>query len=344
MAVECLRVLLVRPHVAPETAGELARQTEDTGWHGGWLPDSQHLQPDVWVTVGHAIAATTTLKIATGVTNPATRDAAVTASAAAGSQWLSGGRFVLGIGRGDSAVHKLGRHPVGVTDFGGYIAKVQSYLRGEPANTDTDGGPCPLWVSRIDMPKTPMDVSATGPKVIALGAEHAEHVSFSVGSDPARVGWAIDQAHAACTDLGRDPATLSLGAYVQVVVDEDRDRGRDLARGLAAVHHRFSAMNTDIPLAALSGQDLEMAGKVSAAYRASGHGLGESEQAKALDAEFLDRFAIIGPAGYCVERLLALVELGIERFWVLPPANDSEPEAMHTVYGRFAEEVLPHLP
>ena len=45
------------------------------------------------------------------VTNPVTREPAVTARAYATLQDISGGRMVMGIGRGDSAVRVMGRKP-----------------------------------------------------------------------------------------------------------------------------------------------------------------------------------------------------------------------------------------
>lgn len=48
-------------------------------------------------------AATSTFKLGRCVTNPAARDPTVTASALATLNEISGGRMVMGIGRGDSA-------------------------------------------------------------------------------------------------------------------------------------------------------------------------------------------------------------------------------------------------
>ena len=55
-----------------------------------------------------AAQATKQIKLGPGVTNSVTRDPAVTASAALSLHAESGGRAVLGIGRGDSAVQRIG--------------------------------------------------------------------------------------------------------------------------------------------------------------------------------------------------------------------------------------------
>ena len=78
------------------------------------VADSQNLNADVWVELALAAAATERLRLGPGVTNPATRHPAVTASAAATLQEESGGRAVLGLGRGDSSLGQIGRAPVPV--------------------------------------------------------------------------------------------------------------------------------------------------------------------------------------------------------------------------------------
>lgn len=59
-----------------------------------------------------AARATTRLGLGTGVTNPLTRHAAVTAGAIASLQEISDGRAMLGIGRGDSSLFNIGHKPV----------------------------------------------------------------------------------------------------------------------------------------------------------------------------------------------------------------------------------------
>ena len=174
MTVELYKHLRMRPFAVKRGPAELARQAEETGWYGGFLSDSQHFSPETWVSLGQAIEGSSTLSLAVGVTNPATRDVSVTASAAAAAYFYSGGRFVLGLGRGDSSVHKIGRKPVALEEFELRVTQIQEYLSGGTPGRDTDGSPVGLWAADVEMAKPPMDLAATGPKVIAIGARHAE--------------------------------------------------------------------------------------------------------------------------------------------------------------------------
>ncbi len=87
------------------TPVETARAVEADGWDGQWFMDSQCLGAEPYVAMGAWAAVTERIKLGTGVTNPLTRHPAVTAAAAATLQAISGGRAVLGIGRGDSSRH-----------------------------------------------------------------------------------------------------------------------------------------------------------------------------------------------------------------------------------------------
>ena len=49
------------------------------------------------------------------------------------------------------------------------------------------------------------------------------------------------------------------------------------------------------------------------AYDMHEHTRGGSPQAAKLTEGFVDRFGIVGPPDHCIERLRALVELGIDR-------------------------------
>ncbi|MFM8409896.1 MAG: LLM class flavin-dependent oxidoreductase, partial [Alphaproteobacteria bacterium] len=101
----------------PGGSAALARMAETLGFDGVVFADTQNLTPEVWGQLMLAARDTERIELGTGVTNPGTRDVAVTASAALALQVESRGRAVCGIGRGDSSLGKIGRGPVPVADF-----------------------------------------------------------------------------------------------------------------------------------------------------------------------------------------------------------------------------------
>src|SRR3954463_8700676 len=105
-----------------------AQRAEQAGWDGITFTDSQNLVGDPFVGIALAAAATERLRFATGVTNAYTRHPAALATVAATVQETSGGRFVLGIGRGDTALFHLGLPPMKVDRFVELTTQLQTYL------------------------------------------------------------------------------------------------------------------------------------------------------------------------------------------------------------------------
>jgi len=309
-----------------------ARQAEAWGFEGMLVADSQNLNADVWVELALAGAATERLRLGPGVTNPATRHPAVTASAAATLQAETGGRAVLGLGRGDSALTQIGRQPVHVAELEQGVAAIQAYLAGEQADADGFAGRI-AWLPDQGTPKVPVHVAATGPHVIAAAARHAEGIDFTVGAEPERLRWAVGVAREAAGDRG-----LSLGAYLNVAVDPDRAAARDLVRGSTAIFARFATEGA--PPDGLSEVTRAGIEQVAADYDEAHHGHSAAAHAQALEDEFIDRFAVVGSTAEVTERLREIESLGIERAIVVPGSLDAEPGAMAAADRRFATEVM----
>ena len=66
-----------------------------------------------------------------------------------------------------------------------------------------------------------------------------------------------------------------------------------------------------------------------------------SPQSSVLTDEAIDAFGIAGPAEYCVERLVELIELGLDKVVVLPGGIGVDGEQARASHHRFVEEVLP---
>ena len=79
---------------SPLYTARLAAKLEDLGFDLVLCPDTQNLCADPYSQLALAGAATKRLRLGTGVTNPLTRDAAVTASAFATLQMETGGRAI----------------------------------------------------------------------------------------------------------------------------------------------------------------------------------------------------------------------------------------------------------
>jgi 5,10-methylenetetrahydromethanopterin reductase len=330
-------------------ATDEARRAEDEGWAGVGVPDTQCVLPDAYVEMAYAAMATTTLRITSAVTNPYTRHPAVNASAAAGLQMESGGRFVLGIGRGDSSLAHVGRAPAPLEIFRHYLAKVYALLRGEevPFSVESDGvpaaetsGPSATRLNWLDpdIAKVPMNVSATGPKVIEIAAVIADQITFAVGATPERLSWAIGVAKEARADAGMDPENIEFGAHLPLMVHDDRQKARQLIAGDAASYARFSAMSGKV-LGPLDPETAANLVKVHSVYDMREHYTAGSAASQMASDDVIDTFSIAGPADYCAERIEQLAAVGIRRISVLRVGRGIDPE-LHKKADRDLVELL----
>lgn len=315
---------------SPRASGRVARQLEEAGWAGLQVVDSQNLSGDPYVALAMAAMATTRLGLATGVTNTVTRHAAVTACSIASVQRLSGGRAALGIGRGDSALAHLGRAPARLGSFERYLRHLRLYLRGEPVpfeeiDIPLDVAPPMSELELADAPPdsriswlqgdtavVPVEVAASGPRVIAIAALHADRIMFALGAEPTRLRWGMELARQARVAAGLDPAGLRFGAYINAACHPDIGIARDLVRGSLTTFARFNVMH-GATAGPVSDRDREVLRLLRESYDMRAHTRGDSRQAGVLPEDFIDRFAVVGPPERVIARLNELAALGLDK-------------------------------
>lgn len=242
---------------------------------------------------------------------------------------------MLGLGRGDSSLSYLGQQPASPAAFETYVAAVRGYLHGDAVAIDGFDSHNE-WIAASGLAPVPIEIAATGPKVIGIAARHADRVTFSVGADADRISSSVELANAASIEAGR-PA-LSLGAYVNVAAGSDTGVARELVRGGAAAMAHFSGMR-GAPTADLA--DREVFEQLGADYEPASHAKAGASHSLALADEFVDRFAVAGTPDYCVERLGELVDAGIDRLVLMTGSRDADPAAFLQSMKLLATEVVP---
>jgi 5,10-methylenetetrahydromethanopterin reductase len=333
-ALECY----LRSYPLPDEAAETARTAEADGWDGLLFVDTQNLLYDTFASLYLAAAETSRLRLGTAATNPITRHPAVLAAAFATLQHVTRGRAHLGIGRGDTALSLIGEPLPSPARFAVLLTQLQAFLRGETVALN-DFPSRITWLPEADAAKVPVAVFASGPGVIDVAARVGDRLTLAVGAEPERVQWGIATAREARQRAGLDAASFSVGAFVVVAVGTDRAALRELVRANASVSAHFQ--RGSLPL--LRPADQSVVAAVLRDYDTFHHGTGRAPQARDLPTEFLDRFTVIGPPDYCVDRLRALVALGLDHLVVVGASRDADPATRHRLDRLFAAEVLPAL-
>ena len=316
--------------------------------------DSQSLLCDPYVALSAAASSTTELGLGIGVSNSITRHPAVTASAIASLQELSKGRAVLGLGRGNSSLAYLGAGPASLKEFEVQVRQIRQYLSGEGVDvTDLNAAiedtaayqsirtgvrPEKSRLEWLDpsMPPAVLEVAASGPKVMAIGATYGDRVSVSVGADPDKLAWAVETIKSQ-TPEGRD--TPALTAYVSLVVHEDEALACKLAAPETAMHAHIMAFQRNQPYPLQPGEE-EVISRVAEVYDMTLHG-NYGPQTDALTESFIRNNAMVGNVDVCVEKLHRIKDLGFERIVVMMPVRAGN--ELSGLFKRVEQDVLPQL-
>lgn len=356
---ECWTPVLWAGDASPQSLADQAVRFEHEGWDGITCADTQCIMPEAFVVLMMIALQTQRLKMTTGVSVPLTRHPAVTASAIAAIQSVSKGRAELGIGRGDTALAYLGASPVRLKTFERFVNLTNRYLSGEllplAEVVPTGAGAVPgfdnlavgtpppgsrlLWLDP-SLPKVPVEVAATGPKTLAMAGRVADRVALNLGVDPERVKWGIDMVREGAAATGRDPRSIGISMYGSVVpCTGNKARARELVRPFVLGSSRFAVMDRKVPGQVSEHQREVLEGMVDS-YDINQH-VRKGQSRAGVDDEFIDSYAIIGPAAQCVERLLELVSLGVDRF-IMTYATPDNPE-YDDARKSLVEEVFPAL-
>ncbi|MGQ9910277.1 MAG: LLM class flavin-dependent oxidoreductase [Candidatus Flexifilum sp.] len=223
------------PHIAPHEVVTAACEAEALGYASVWISD-EGFMVDPFTVLG--LIAGRTARIGLGViTNPYTRHPAMTASAIATLDQLSGGRAALCFVAGGSLV----LDPIGieraqpVTTVAEAIALTRLLLTGEPVTWQ--GTRFQLNAAHLEVrarPDLPIHVAARGEKMLAMAARQADAVW--IGMDRA----ALAQVRAAAGErpvrlIGGDapPIAAEQAAALRQAVAQDGEGGRGPRPSLA---------------------------------------------------------------------------------------------------------------
>jgi 5,10-methylenetetrahydromethanopterin reductase len=308
-----------------------ARAVEELGLAGVWIADSHSIMRDAYALLNVLAVQTTRIKLAAGVSPTGTRHPAVLANSWATLDELSGGRAILGIGTGDSAVINLGMRPEKLAAFEEKIKVIRALLRGE--EVEYEG-------ARIRMPwsrcQVPIVMACSGPKSLQLGGRVADGVLFQVGADPAFVRYALENIRKGAESSGRQLRDLVLYMRLACAVSDDREKARSQVRGYASV--AAGTVFKTIPRAYFDDALWEDVENFRSGYDYVEHGSNRSPQAGLMTDRILDAIAVAGTPDEAISRFRELAKMGMNGF-VCPVGMDDPLPYLQT----FAEQVVPKV-
>jgi probable F420-dependent oxidoreductase len=315
---------------------ELLRHAEACGFEYGWTYDSHVLWQESFALLPLVAAATSRLKLGHCVTNPGIREPTVTASWYATMQDVSGGRMVMGIGRGDSSRRVVGLDPVNVDEFERRIGMIKDLMNGR--NVAWNGKEFELAWARKDLPQIPMYVAGYGPRALGAAGRAGDGVVIQL-ADPQIIEWTMDTARKAAAAAGRDPSALKCIVCAPSHISDNIADAREQVRWFPAMvsNHVVDLINrygdnSAIPKALT---DYVAARKF---YDYSEHSRIGAKHGAFVSDEICDRFCVLGTSEKVTEKLRQLAAIGVDQFnlYLMTSGKD---ETL-SVYG---EEIIPEF-
>jgi F420-dependent oxidoreductase-like protein len=298
--------------------------------------------------LGYLAAKTNTVELASGVFPIYIRTPSLLAMTAAGLDFVSDGRFRLGIGTSGPQVIE-GFHgvefdaPIGRTREIVEICRLvwrrervrydgKYYQLPLPADRGTGLGKALQLINHPVRERIPISIAALGPKNVELTAEIAEgwHPVFFYPERAASVWGAALAAGNAKRDPALGPLDVMVHASLAIGDDvEERLAWTKPQLGLYLGGMGAKGRNFYHNVATRYGYG-EVADRIQELYLAGR----KREAIEAVPDELVRGLSLIGPRGFVAERLAAFAEAGVTTMLVSPLAADPA-EAK-----RYVEEVL----
>jgi 5,10-methylenetetrahydromethanopterin reductase len=319
----------ISPRESLEDWRRFAAVLDGRGVERLWLIDSQLAMKDVYVGLAAAAMASTSMRLGTGVTNVLTRHPTVTAASIAAVSELSGGRAVLGIGAGDSAVQGIGLRPSRVAEVEEALRFFRAVFAGEPATWQGTTYRLPHAAAPV-----PLYLAVSRPRMCRLAGRLADGAILMGAAQPELVAEQVGWLGEGLAEAGRDRASFDIRFVATTSAREDAAAALDDVRSWASAQARLLADVDPLPESLQRFGDELVRAKET--YDFSAHLSTRAGHQGSVSDELVRTLAVAGSPAECVSRLAALRTTGVDDF-IFPLMGSDRLERLRML----AEHVAP---
>jgi 5,10-methylenetetrahydromethanopterin reductase len=326
----------------PRPGIEQARRVEEAGLGTVWIGERYDTK-DLPALAGAISQVTTRVRIGAAVTHTGLRHPMVLASMGQTLQALSGGRFLLGVGRSARwRWQAYGSPPPTLASLGDTAQILRRLWAGETVHYVGPAGSFPelRLAQRVDVAPPPVLLAAVGPKTLALAGRCFDGVILHPFLTPEAVGRSVSVVRTEAERSGRDPASARCYATVVVAPDRSADEADLAVRARAAGYFHVAGLGD--ALVAANEWDPTDLGR----YRTHPVlvGLGDRQADKALTraelievsrslpAGWLRSASATGSAAECAARLHEYLDAGADQLVL----HGTTAEGLGALPARFA--------
>ena len=317
---------------------KIAVRADQLGLHAVCPADSHFLCNEIFSSLAACALKTERVFLGPTVTNPVTRHPSVVASAMMTLSELSNGRAFLGIGRGDSAVFMAGLKPSPVSMFEKYLIMLKGLLGGEEVKINGKE------VKLLHPCNIPLNVAATGPRMLQLAGRLADGAIMAVGTEEAAVKYALTHVEKGAQEVGRDPDEIRKIAWLPCAISSNKETAkRDVSGVVGSMIHfatgfspteRGSHMASEVPEIGLSD---DVVNTLREKYDYSQHGSAGALHSGHISDQLIDKFALAGTVDDCIRGLKRIEGLGIDQVTLVLKGDRLE------LIERVAQDIIPEF-
>jgi F420-dependent oxidoreductase-like protein len=326
---------------------EIVKEAEVAGFDSVWAAEAYG--SDTATVLAWLASQTERIKLGSAIFQMPGRTPAMTAMTAATLDQLSNGRMILGIGssgpqvaegwHGQPFAQQLQRTREYVEILRKALARERLEYKGELYELPIPDGPgkaLKLMIAPVQE-RMPIYIAAIGPKNTTLTGEIADGwlPTFFSPEHVAEFRKLLEEGAAKAGGGKKIDESFDIAPNVQVCIDDDIDRARDMVRPILALYvggmgsrkknfYNSLVRRYGFEDAADEVQNLYLDGK-------------KEEAAAALPAELIDRTSLVGPRDRIKERLEIYREAGVGTLVCSP--IDFDPEKRKSMIHDLVEMV-----
>ena len=330
-----LGLLLFADYTLEELAS-LGRLCEQLGYRSLWYTDVRFGR-ECYVGLSAVASHTSRLRLGPGVSDPYTRHPAMTATAIATLDELSGGRAMLGLGVGGQGFRELGiERRLPVAALRETVEIVRALLRGETVTLQ--GKVISLTDASLHFEPVRADIpiyfATHGAQVSKLAGRIADGVLIANTLHPRMLARYLDRIREGMAQASRGFDSFDLGLRVEACISDEGDaafmvmRRRMASRLMGQYPHwaYLDEMGVQLPEAFVSIASTKDPRRVD-------------EAAVLMPPEIVEHTVLAGSAQRVAERLAAALRPEIASITIRPHSVPGE--SVESVVRAFAEEVMP---
>ena len=295
---------------------EYGRIAEAAGFESLWVTE-RYFHEETFSLLGFLAAATQHIKLGLGVTNPYTRNPALLAMASATLDRISGGRFMLGLGRSEGSVIQDGMGiPYGDprSTMEEAVALIRELLAGERVRS-AEGrfrlGNIHLATKPIQE-KLPIYLAAIGPKALRLAGAIGDGVLLNAYTPIGYVRYAVEEVRKAAQEAGRDPLSIDIACMLIVRLTDDPERI------WSSLKQRIVRLLEEPRVGEILLEKGGFDPSILEPIRGSAQKDGGQTAIGLISDEMVDSFYLVGGASHCKDRIAQYREAGVDLPLLLP--------------------------